>query len=108
MTFESQFVPKSFRTYFGHFVPTLVIRYLRHFNLGSVYIKIIYLNTYFSCEHFMFVCIFCIYFIEISFILTDMFRYVSISLPSLGATERFNGKLCTLSTLNIHISLGGC
>ena len=46
MTFESQFVPKSFRTYFGHFVHTLVISYL-----GSVHIKCISLNTYFSCEH---------------------------------------------------------
>ena len=31
MTFESQFVPKSFRTYFGHSIPTLVISYLGYF-----------------------------------------------------------------------------
>ena len=83
MTFGSHLVPKSFRTYFGHFVPTLVISYL-----GSVHIKIIYLNTCFSCEHFMFICTFCIYFIEISFLLTDVSRYVTISSPGLGAKHR--------------------
>ena len=46
----------------------------------------------------MFVCIFCIYFTEISFLFTD----VTISSPGLGAKQRSNGKLCTLSTLNTH------
>ena len=56
----------------------------------------------------MFVCIVCIYFIEISFLLTDVTRYVTISSPRLGTKQVSNGKLCTLSTLNTHISLGGC
>ena len=56
----------------------------------------------------MFVCIFCIYFIEISFLLTDVFRYVTISLPGLGAKQRSYGKHCTLSTLNTLIRLVGC
>ena len=43
----------------------------------------------------MCVCIFCIYFIEISFLLTDVCRYV----PGLGAKQISNGKLCTLATL---------
>ena len=68
-----------------------------------MHIKFIYLNTYFSCQHFVFVCIFCIYFIEISFLLNDVSRYVTISSPGLGAQQRPNGQLCTLWTLNTLI-----
>ena len=42
------------------------------------------LNLYFSCVHFMFVCMFCIYFNEISYVFTDMTRYVTILSPGLG------------------------
>ena len=48
----------------------------------------------------MFVCEFGIYFIEISFLLTDVSRYVTISTPVLGTKQKSNGKLLTLSTLN--------
>ena len=75
ISYPSHFVPKSFRTHFGHFIPsstwyemsfesqfvpnfgqiinTLVISYL-----GSVHIKCISLNTYFSCEH---VCLYILF-----------------------------------------------
>ena len=56
----------------------------------------------------MFVCIFCIYFIEIIFLLTVVSRYKTISSPGLGAKQRSNGKLCALSTLNTMIRPGGC
>ena len=56
----------------------------------------------------MFVCIFCIYFIEISFLLTDVSRYETISSPGLGAKQRSKGKFCTLLTLNTLIRRGGC
>ena len=52
------------------------------------------------------------YFVSISlrsvFFLTDVSSYVTISPPGFGAKQRSNGKLCTLSTLNTHIILGGC
>ena len=38
----------------------------------------------------MFVCIFCIYFIEISFLLNDMTNYVTISSPGCGAKQRLD------------------
>ena len=38
----------------------------------------------------MFVCIFCICLIEISFLLTDMSRYITISSPGLGVKQRSN------------------
>ena len=41
----------------------------------------------------MFVCILFIYLIEISFLLTVMFHYVTISSPGIGANKRSNGKL---------------
>ena len=43
----------------------------------------------------MFVCIFCIYFIEISFLLNDITNYVTISSPGCGAKQRLDMKLCT-------------
>ena len=55
----------------------------------------------------MFVCIFCIYFIDISFLLTDVSRYVTMSSSGFGAKQRSNWKLCTLTTLNTHIRLDG-
>ena len=62
----------------------------------------------------MFVCIFCIYFIEISFLLNDMTNYVTVSSPGWGAEQRLDKKLCTAHaaslkwTLLTLIKLDGC
>ena len=62
----------------------------------------------------MFVCIFCIYFIEISFLLTDMTNYVTISYPRCGAKQRLDMKLCTVHVASLKwallklIKLDGC
>ena len=63
---------------------------------------------------FMFVCIFCNYFIEIGFLLTGMTNYMTISSSGCGAKQRLHMKLCTVHvaslkwTLNPLIKLGGC
>ena len=62
----------------------------------------------------MFVCIFCIYFIEISFLLNDMTNYVTISYPRCGAKQRLDMKLCTVHVASLKwallklIKLDGC
>ena len=62
----------------------------------------------------MFVCIFCIYFIDISFPLNDMTNCVTISSPGCGAKQRLGMKLCNAhaaslkQTLLTLIKLDGC
>ena len=87
---NSHFVPRSFRTHFGHFV-TSATGYEITFETQFV-LKLF--RTYFvprKCTYQVYIFVSILYlfaYFVICFLLTDMTRYVTISSPWLGAQQR--------------------